>query len=105
MKLQFGLSAAIPEEVSTAWGARLIEPADLVHDRQDIRGDDADELLAWLNGSAGNGALHAAREHLRVARLPQSADVHTLFEDARGIVVGSTNRSYGYVYVAGWLKS
>ena len=104
MKLQFGLTAAIPEEVSTAWGARLIEPADLVHDRQDIRGDDADELLAWSNGSAGNGALHAAREHLRVARRRKARTSTRCSRMPAGSWSEARTGATG-TCTAGWLKS
>jgi hypothetical protein len=109
MQLAFGLSRVVPEEVETAWGARLIEPADLLHDRQDLvaENDEAkQELIAWLNGSpSGNGAIKGMREHLmKEARLPQDRNTFTLYEDADGVIVGSTNGSYGYVYCAGWLK-
>lgn len=106
MKLAYGLSRAIPDDVETAWGARLIGPADLLHDRQDlVAKDDASKatLVEWLNG----GAIAAMCAELRhgYARLAQDWDVMpVLYEDERGIIMGSTNASGGYVYVAGWLK-
>jgi len=101
--LSFGLSRAIPEGVNAAWGARLIEPADLVVDRIGLWPDDGPaigKLLAWLNG----GALDTARARLRKEHpLPQSELVVTLLEDGTGKIVASTSRSFGYVYLAAWL--
>jgi hypothetical protein len=36
LRLAFGCVKALPEGTTTAWGARLIYPNDLVHDRQDL---------------------------------------------------------------------
>jgi hypothetical protein len=102
MQLAFGLSRAIPEHVVTAWGARLIAPADLIHDRQDLQAaDDAsrDRLARWLD----DGALERARTRLRNERLPESDDVTMLVDDGVGTIVGSTRRSGGHVYLAAWL--
>ena len=104
MKLRYGLSRAVPAGVETAWGARLIAPADLLPDRQDITAaSEADRaaLIEWLNG----GALVNALRFLHENTLLESREVLTLFEDERGVIVGSTNRSFGYVYVAAWLKA
>jgi hypothetical protein len=104
-KLGFGLRT-LPEEVTCAWGARWIWPADLVWDRTDIFGSEAerDDLVAWLNG----GALPAARAEARrqADRFELKSDAQhtvTLFEDERGIVLASPQASYGYLYVAAWL--
>jgi hypothetical protein len=89
LRLAFGCVKALPEGTTTAWGARLIYPNDLVHDRQDLVGPDADDLKAWLNGGP----------------LDPTKDVTvTLFEDEDGIIVGNPQGSYGYLYVAAWLK-
>ena len=88
------------------WGARLIAPADLVWDRQDIDSDDdaaKAALVDWLNGGAIREALNALREY-RVIIRGNEEDRHTIFEDETGIIVGSAQASYGYVYVLGWLK-
>ena len=101
--LSFGLHRVIPDGVEAAWGARLIEPADLVSDRIDLwpaQGPASDKLLAWLNG----GALDTARARLRKEHpLPQSDLALTLLEDGTGVIIASTNRSHGYVYLAAWL--
>jgi hypothetical protein len=111
MQLGFGMSRAVPEDVTTAWGARLIAPCDLLHDRQDLvaENDEAkQELISWLNGEpSGTGAIAKAREWLREnyrGMRQDWDDEHILYEDTDGKIVGSTNASYGYVYVAGWLK-
>jgi len=111
MQLGFGMSRAVPEDVTTAWGARLIAPADILWDRQDLvaENDEAkQELIAWLNGEPeGTGAIAKARDWLREnyrGMRQDWDDEHVLYEDADGTIMGSTNASYGYVYVAGWLK-
>lgn len=119
VKLTFGLSAAVPEDVTTAWGARLIAPDDLLHDRQDLvaASDDAKAaLVAWLNGKVrGQGAISKALDYARenyskygtkyaVTDISgREEEQHTLYEDDRGIIVGNTNGSCGYLYVAAWL--
>lgn len=105
MQLGFGRSRGIPEDVTTAWGARLIAPADLLHDRQDLvaESDEAKaELIAWLNGGAIRGALDWLRENYWQFRQDDSELV--VYNDSDGMIVGSTQGSGGYVYLAGWLK-
>lgn len=112
MNLAFGYSHGIPEGIKTAWGARLIAPNDLLWDRQDLIAENDGEkkaLVAWLNGETrGQGAIKEALDWLkryygREIRGDEPFQ-HILYEDDQGIVVGNTNASYGYVYVAGWLK-
>jgi hypothetical protein len=103
MELRYGLSRAVPEQIGTAWGARLIPPADFLHNRQDVvAASDAARaaLIEWLN----RGPLRAALDSLRDTRLPEGDQVAVVFEDERGKIVGSTNRDSGYVYLAAWLK-
>lgn len=111
-QLAYGRKTAVPDDAKAAWGARLIAPNDLVSSRQDLAartdGDKA-ALVAWLNGSGyGDGAIRKAKDWLAENydyELRQDFDqVLPLYEDETGIIVGSTNASYGYVYVAAWLK-
>lgn len=106
-KLAFGLQP--PDEIATAWGARLIAPADLLHDRQDLKSDTEEAkaaLIAWLNGSpAGHGAIVKVQEYLHANRYTiPDGEQFTPYEDETGVVIANTNRSCGYVYVAAWLK-
>jgi hypothetical protein len=108
IKLGFGLQP--PEDVTTAWGARLIAPADLLWDRQDLK-TDSDEaktaLIAWLNGTpSGTGAIAKMQEALNgMGRYAMpDGDEFIPYEDETGKIIANTNRSGGYVYVAGWLK-
>ena len=107
VQLDFGYTAGVPADYRGAvWGARLIYPADLVWDRQDndYTGDGDREaalkqLHEWLNRGALNAALKACH------RFRSDEQRHAvLHEDERGIIVGNPNASYGYVYVAAWLK-
>lgn len=98
-----------PETAAAVWGARLIAPNDLVPDRQDLIAVDDDakgKLIGWINGSPeGTGAIQKAREKLAELYLPgNSNDEVVIYEDEQGKIVGSPQGSFGYVYVAGWLK-
>lgn len=105
--LSFGLGAAVPDAVSTAWGARLIYPDDLVFDRQDMRGDDRAPLVAWLNDAGAlRKALEASRalaDRYKLSR--DGAQQVTLYRDDTGVIVACPNSSHGYLYVAGWLHN
>jgi hypothetical protein len=105
LKLGFGLRE-MPEGVTTAWGARWIFPNDMVHDRQDLKGENRDALIEWLNGGAIKAALIEARELVgRWEMFPDSDKTLVLFEDETGKIVGNPQSSHGYLYVAGWLKA
>jgi len=108
VRLPHGCNKGIPDNVRVAWGARLIAPADLVWDRQGCAGgeeggEDRAALLDWLMIGG-----EAARDFCRANRMGiangSSEEVVTLYEDERGIVVGSPQGSHGYVYIAAWLK-
>jgi hypothetical protein len=113
LKLAFGRQT-FPDDAAAVWGARLIWPNDLLPDRQDLgaRDDEAKQaLIAWLNGEpAGTGAIAKMRDALaEPSRLGLGSNTPyeveaVVFEDERGKIVGSPQGSYGYVYVAGWLK-
>jgi hypothetical protein len=105
MELRFGCTRAIPDEVKTAWGARWIFPADMIWDRQDLRGPEADRLKKWLNsGALRTAAAKAQRLSSNSGLTPDGDETVTLYEDACGIIRGSPQRSFGYLYVAAWLK-
>lgn len=110
--LSFGLGREVPAG-TPAWGARWIFPDDQLADRQSTAGnpDGVTALLAWLNGGANRKARAAARKMVEKPAKGQyrwrsnDSDTRVLFEDATGIVVGNPNKSYGYLYVAAWLKA
>jgi len=106
LKLGYGCNKALPEEVTTAWGARWIYPNDVVWNRQDLKGPNSEALKNWLNA----GALNAARiEATRLAKswqMFQDKDyTYVLHSDDDGMIVGNPQGSYGYLYVAGWLHT
>ena len=110
ISMQFGLSNAVPPTAEAAWGARWIFPDDHVFDRVGWHGERDSEaskkLLRWLNDE---GAFKKART--AAAKLAKNYKLEgsehrqvTLYEDEKGIVVGNPQASFGYLYVAGWLK-
>lgn len=105
-RLGYGLRDA-PTDAPAAWGARLIFPNDLVWDRTDMYGEQEDKnrLLDWLN-------THAPRigsdDFLNLVYRNTSASgehVFTIAEDDTAIMQASAQGSYGYLYVAAWLKA
>ena len=103
--LNFGLREM--PDVTCAWGARLIWPNDLVHDRQDLVGSDPtrSDLIAWLNDGPLRSALDEAAKLAREYVLsPGDDNTVTLYEDERGLVRANPQGSHGYLYVAAWLK-
>jgi hypothetical protein len=103
--LVFGLRA-IPNGLPAVWGARLIWPGDLVYDRQDMIGDEParSELASWLNAGPLATALERMRSGDRAGLSHHQNHVVVLYEDKRGVIKGSPQASYGYLYVAAWLK-
>jgi hypothetical protein len=113
LRLAYGLNTdTIPAHARAIWGARLIWPNDLVHDRTswDMQPDaepDRQALQNWLN----EGALRWTLE--RLANIGghyegglQASEVReiVLYDDDRGVIVANPNASHGYLYVAAWLK-
>jgi hypothetical protein len=114
--LAFGLSAAVPTTAKAAWGSRMIfqfrdgvPDVGFVMGRSDLVCADGEEaakakLAAWVDEHARD-IIAAAELALRSYTIrPSEAGRFVIFEDERGRVVGNTNASHGYLYVAGWLK-
>lgn len=104
-ELGFGYNRGL-QGATVAWGARWIIKqdgyVDFVPDRQDMIGepDEKQELLEWLNKVVGNKPNDALAEMLRNYRLSTREDKEVvLYEDDRGIVMGSPQSSAGYFYV------
>lgn len=111
--LAWGFAAAVPATAKAAWGSRMIfqfhygcPDVGFVMGRNDLQGAEPEReaLRAWVDQNAGD--IRAAAElALRTYTIrPSEAGRFVIFEDERGKVVGNTNASYGYLYVAGWLK-
>jgi len=118
LEIAFG-RRTFPDDVRAVWGARLIFPADLVHDRQDLAAHDDEAkqaLITWLNGAddtGRNGAIAKMLEVLRDANRRYAVGIRprmqfeeeaVIYEDDEGKIVGSDQASHGHLYVAGWLK-
>lgn len=109
INVPYGCNRALPDGVRFAWGARMIDPADLLPDRQGCAGGEdgcaeRGAVLNWLSSGAGDAAREKARELFTSYKLNgASQDVVTLYEDDRGVVKGSPQGSHGYLYVAAWL--
>src|SRR3954468_21677405 len=101
--LKFGYGRGLPGGITCAWGARLIYPADLVHDRQDTIKDDIDKpkvLHEWLN----SGPLKAALEKAALREVPAHGSTEiVLYEDERGKILANPQASHGYLYVCAYL--
>lgn len=111
--LAFGYSCAIPDGVKAAWGARLILDnrsykfgGDLVWDRQD----------GWSDDEDSKKLLHDRLNYIKPWAQPLAVLINdgkvkqdvgnevVVYEDELIKVVGNSNGSYGYFYIAGWLK-
>ena len=121
-KLAWGLSHAVPDSARAAWGARaIIEGAGfgLLHDRQSVWSADPEAksaLLAILNGPhTGDGAIQASMDAVKLLRQGghicgpngeggDDAEEHLLYYDGEVKIVGNTNGSFGYLYIAAWLE-
>jgi hypothetical protein len=118
LEITFG-RRSFPDNVRAVWGARLIFPADLVHDRQDLAAHDDEakaELIRWLNGAddtGRNGAIAKMLDVLRDTNRRYEVGIYprmkfeqeaVIYEDDEGKIVGSDQASGGHLYVCGWLK-
>lgn len=102
-RLSYGLRDT--PNVKAAWGARLIFPADLVWDRTDMIGEQADKnaILAWLNDKAPKIGSDEWATIVTGRTMASDEHVFTVFSDETGIMKASAQGSYGYLYVSAWL--
>lgn len=112
MNLGFGYGRGVPDDVHTAWGARLIVTqdgtTDFLHDRQDlVARDDAtkDELIEFLNGGGIAAVRHWIEGLLRDYTMKTREEEEFRCDEFIGgaTAVANTNASAGYCYVAVWL--
>lgn len=107
--MKFGYSAGVPDEVTDGWGARLIlsnGDVDMLPDRQGYFGN-AETVNVFCNhlNSVKNKWRGNVKTLYYSGEIDSSKSNHvTIYEDEKVILVGNTNGSFGYLYVAGWLK-
>jgi hypothetical protein len=124
--LRVGYNAGIPNSYKhAAWGARMIYPADLAWDQQNLThfGDmDATEeqrerdrklLTDWLNGTKDGYYPKPKGEHplalafqaaeARPVRSDENREV-VLYSDEIGVIVANPNASNRYLYCAAFLR-
>lgn len=110
-KLGYGLSNAVPDTATAAWGARLIinmdGGVDFVYDRTDMVGVDPAAERAFRNVLKEKLSYGVLRDAIRDLILTREIDTRVEREvvilDENGIkVVGNTNASHGYLYIAAW---
>jgi hypothetical protein len=110
-KLAFGYNQGLADDVTAAWGCRMIVDqdgyTDYLANRSDVFGTDAEKeaLFAFLNGGAMKAARENASELLKSYTMKtREREEFVLYEDDAGKIVGNTNASAGYLYVAAFLK-
>lgn len=115
-KTQWGLHRAVPENARAVWGARGIFNArdldtdtswDLVY--QGMWGEtsgDKETLGTLLNKCrVFEASYRRFREKAAHGLIDRTSDeIHTLYDTQLLKVQCSTNSSFGYIYVSGWLE-
>lgn len=111
-QIPWGLKSAVPKEASLAWGARVIYRdgyIDIVHDRQGFIGPDKKAIKAFAQEV--NDALVFAKKRVldwyqtdKYKLDPGFSEEHILFDSETLRIVGNTNASHGYLYLAAWRK-
>lgn len=113
-RLAFGLNDALPEGTECAWGARFIVTqdghVDLPHDRQDVISPNPDVKRAFLDDLMAALTMNTLTERIREFLLDGTINTRkagrvVLHDDGDFWVVGDTNASAGYLYVAAWCDS
>jgi hypothetical protein len=110
--LEWGLIYAIPEDAPAGYGARAIQHYDKLDFLPDRMGafakDDATQKVwaAVIGRPEVDETIRAnyAKLYNEGKLQHDKGGVEVLFEDEAVKVVADTRGSYGYVYLAGWLK-
>lgn len=106
--LSYGWNSALPDDVESAWGARLIINmsglVDFVPGRSDYFGDSS--FLDLLQARFPKQKMEQRiREGLFSGEFDtRTTDDVTLFEDDDIKIVANPNGSAGYLYVSAWAK-
>jgi len=106
--LGFGLRNAVPDNAEAAWGARLIISADgyvdFVANRTDVVGSTEGKarLLALLNEKLpGRALMTIVSDKIKAYEISTREEADVVLFDADGLkVVGNSNASHGYFYIA-----
>jgi hypothetical protein len=78
----------------------------MLWDRQGSFGPEFPALQQWLNSGAISEARKAAALAAKRYQLtPDGENTVVLFRDPLGLIAGTPNRAYGYLYVAAWLHN
>jgi len=105
-KPSWGLAWLIPDEAETSWGARAIFTngcVDIVY--QDSVGEQSQRLAELMNDGPLEKACEKASDLYDEYEItPDSSNDVTLYEDDSLVIRADTNASYGYLYMAAWLK-
>lgn len=108
--LEFGYNAGVPENVDAAWGARLILErggnVDMLPDRQGFFGDKAtvQKICDQLNSNKKQWRDNVKSLYNEYQVRSDEPNEVVVYENDVVKMVGNTNGSYGYFYVAAWLK-
>jgi hypothetical protein len=103
--LEWGHNAGLPRGVTSAWGARLLYPDDVLPDRVDYFGPREAELREYLRSHVGDEPWVMARKLSSSGAMKQTSDMDfVLYEDAKVRIVGNPRRSYGYLYVCAYFR-
>ena len=109
-QIPWGLKNAVPDNAAIAWGARTILRdgyVDLVPDRHGFCPPHGKAVKAFA--LALENVLPQVYDRVKELcdqniMMDDFAEQHTLYEDDELCVVGNTNASYGYLYLAAWKK-
>jgi hypothetical protein len=104
----FGLTDAIPDDAAASFGARAIlkgaHPS-VPPDRFSWSDDSNDLRTAMAERKVMSTAFKQVEALVKTGRMAAHEGAqHVLYEDADLVVVGDTRGSYGYLYLAAWLK-
>lgn len=108
----WGINALpVPDDAKIVWGARAIQDPgprfSLLYDRQSWRGGPPEkraQLVVYLNEIMKVAQLKYARFVMEDDIRRDTSNLVILYEDKCIKMIGNTNASHGYFYVAAWLK-
>ncbi len=109
-QIPWGLKGAVPKDATIAWGARTILRdgyVDILGDRQGFIGPTKRAIKDFSLVVQEVLPTVKKRVHELYARHdidPGFSEQHVLFDSEELRIVGNTNASHGYLYLAAWKK-